>query len=312
MSVGEVEFHRWRPVLEGCVAQLNRVLLGKPVQIELFLSSVLSGGHVLLLDGPGVGKTTLARSYASLVSGSYARVQGTSDLLPTDLSGVSIYDQRSGEWSFHPGPLLSHVVLLDEVNRMSGRTQSALLEAMAEAQVSFDGVSHPVPEPFTVIATADADSGATVPVIDGVADRFAVSLSLGLPDETSEVELVASPPPAAAGLSPLLSPDELRQLRHHISHLFVSRPVLEYAVSLVGACRSVGWLSPRASQALVATARGRAALRGRDHVDPDDVRELVPSVVAHRLYYGSASPATSYMEAIGQAVATVPVPRPGP
>ncbi len=312
MRTGEGGGPAWGTVLEGCVAHLNRVLLGKADQIECFLAAALSGGHVLLLDGPGVGKTTLAQAYASLVAGSYARVQGTSDLLPTDLSGVSIYDQRSGQWQFHPGPLLHHVVLLDELNRLSGRTQSALLEAMAEAQVYFDGVSHPVPHPFTVVATPDATAGATMPVIDGVADRFAVSLSLGLPDEASEVELVSSPRPAATDLPALVGPAELQQLRTEIGNLFVSRPVVEYAVALVRSCRSVGWLSPRASQALLATARGRAALRHRDHVDPDDVRELLPAVVAHRLHYGSgAGPPGSYAAAVSEAVAAVPVPRPG-
>lgn len=291
---------------------LGRVLLGKEQQIGLFAAAILGGGHILLIDSPGVGKTTLAKGFAACAGGSFARVQGTSDLLPTDLTGVSIYDQQTSDWQFHPGPLSHHVVLIDELNRIPARTQSALLESLAENQVTVDGVSYPTPSPFSVVATANPGSGVgTFPVVDGLLDRFTISMSIGLPTREAEKAVAlgrVTPPtqqPQVIGLQ------DLEALRLIVNSVTVVDAIAEYCLDIVDAVRQQVWLSPRASQGLIQTAKGRALLAGRDHVTPDDIQALCPFVLGHRFGGSAADKVIEQQQEVAAIAAGVQVPAPG-
>ena len=291
--------------------RLESALLGKADEVRHFLAAVLSGGHVLLLDGSGVGKTTLAKSLAACLDVPYARVQGTVDLLPSDLTGVNVFDQGTGRWDFHHGPLSRSVVLVDEVNRMSPRTQSALLEAMAEGQVTVDGTTRPIPDPFIALATANPFGQAgTYPMVNGLVDRFAISLSFGLPGREAERSLLLGEHTAPSALGQTLNGQQLLSLRSRVAALHVAPAIVEYGLDLVDRVRQHGWLSPRASQALLATARGHAVMCGRGHVAPDDVRDIAPLVLGHRLA-GSDGDVAASSEEVRRLVADVLPPRPG-
>lgn len=298
--------------LDALTNGIGQRLLGKERQIKLFVATLISGGHVLLVDEPGVGKTTLAKGFAGCVSGSFARVQGTSDLLPTDLTGVSVYDQRTTEWTFHPGPLSHHVVLVDEINRIPARTQSALLEALAENQVTVDGTTHPVPAPFSVVATANPGNDiGTFPVVGGLMDRFSVSISLGLPSRESERAVALGLAGDHRPTSPVIGLSDLEALRSITNTVILVEPVLDYCLDIVDSVRRHGWLSPRASQSLVQTAKGSALLDGRNHVTPDDVRAVAPYVLAHRLAGSLGSQMNEQHQHVERIIADLPVPVPG-
>ena len=249
-------------------------------------AALLAGQHLLLSDLPGMGKTTLASALARVVGGSFRRVQGTPDLLPTDLVGASIYNQANESWTFQPGPLLSNVVLIDEVNRITPRTQSALLEAMAERQITVDGRTHVLPRPFMVVATMNpVGSAGTFTMTAGQLDRFGLTLALGSAQRDVERRLLRGEggPEAANAIEPVLPAELMPALQAVVSEVVCSDLVLDYILDLCELLRPVGHLSTRAAQSILAASRGLALLEGRDYVVPDDVRTLAVPCLAHRL-----------------------------
>jgi MoxR-like ATPase len=298
------------------VDQVSSVVLGDPTPIVLAVAGFLAGGHMLLEDVPGVGKTLLAKALARSLGGSFGRVQGTADLLPTDLTGVSVYDENERDWSFRPGPLFHHVVLVDELNRSTPRTQSALLEAMAERQVSVDGTTHTLPDPYLVIATQNPqDDLGTFPLVAGQRDRFAVSLSLGLPGRQAELELVAGRggEPRLAALAPVAGLPAWQELRALLEERVFLHPVVAgYALDLVDSARSrlgaTAPLSTRAALVLVKVARAHALVVGRDHVTPDDVQAVTVAVLAHRIVDATNGHLPTARSWIGELVHHLPAP----
>jgi MoxR-like ATPase len=277
--------------LQRVVASIGQVLLGKERQVRLALACLLARGHLLIEDLPGVGKTTLAEALARSFALAFKRVSFTSDLLPADLTGVNVFDPAAGRFQFQPGPLFSQVLLADEINRASPRTQSALLEAMAAGRVSIEGVSHPLPEPFLVIATQNGlDQGGTSPLPESQLDRFLMRLSLGFPARQAERELLRGQALAPEQLPRLLGPEDLLRLQRQAGEQHVSPALLDYLLEVLERSREVGRqglpLSPRAGLALLAAARGWSLLEGRDHVIPDDLQAVLPAVCEHRLDAG--------------------------
>ncbi|MFT8857159.1 AAA family ATPase, partial [Bifidobacterium aquikefiri] len=258
--------------------------------VELAVMTVAAGGHLLLEDIPGVGKTTLARAMAKVMAGTVHRVQFTPDMLPSDLTGVSIYDRRSENFVFRPGPLFANIVIADEVNRANPKTQSAMLEAMAERQISADGETHALPDPFFVVATQNPiELEGTYPLPEAQLDRFMTCTSIGYPKEQAEIETIAGiqhDDPLAA-LKQICSLEDIVALRREVSQVHISESVARYVVSIVHATRDDAEIrfgaSPRAGLALAAMARAHAVLEHRDFVVADDVRNLVIPVLAHRL-----------------------------
>jgi MoxR-like ATPase len=287
---------------------LSQALVGKREVVELTVAAVLAGGHVLVEDSPGVGKTLLAKSLARAIGGSAGRIQGTADLLPTDITGVTVFDQGTSAWKFRPGPLFANVVLVDEINRATPRAQSALLEAMAERQVTADGTTYRVPDPFVVIATQNplGDVG-TFPLGDGQRDRFAVRLTIGLPDRATERGLLLGEggEPQLALLTPVITPAHLSAVQAEVAALHLSAPVADYLLDVVTALRAHPSLvlgpSPRASLVLGRVARAIAVLAGRNFVAPDDVQRAAPVVLAHRVVaLGNRSSDAAVADALGQ------------
>lgn len=261
--------------------QLNQVLLGKEPVIKLAMCCMVAGGHLLLEDRPGVGKTTLAHALAHGMGLSYRRVQFTNDLLPADLTGFRMFDQRSGEFSFVAGPIFHHLLLADEINRASSKSQSALLEAMEEHQVSIDGQTYPLPSPFFVIATQNPlEQTGTHPLPESQLDRFMMRLSLGFPDRASERAMLL-------GQAQQLIPHQLdfSQLQSALAQVQIGHDVLDYLLDLVAASRQTNQhaLSPRASKALLQCAKAWALLAERDYVIPDDIQAVFVAVANHRL-----------------------------
>lgn len=277
-------------ILKNLLKQLNTVILGKPTQIQDCVACLLAGGHLLIDDIPGVGKTTLAHALARSFGLQFSRVQFTSDLMPTDLSGVSVYARDSESFVFHPGPVFAQVLLADEINRASPKTQSALLEAMEEKQVTIEGKTRPLPEPFFVIATQNPlDQIGTYALPESQLDRFLMRISLGYPDRGAERQLLAGIDRRAQveHLPCLLSPGELQQLQLLVLQVHTADPLLDYVQDLVAATRNGQWfvqgLSPRAAIAVVRAAKAQALLSGRSYVAPDDVQAVLPQTIAHRL-----------------------------
>jgi len=279
-----------RQSLRAAQDQVNGLVLGKAQEVRLAFVALLSGGHLLIEDLPGLGKTTLAHAMASSLGLGFQRVQFTSDLLPADVLGVSVYDAGSRQFQFHPGPVFTHVLLADEINRAPPRTQSALLEAMAEQQVTLDGVTHPLPDPFFVIATQNpVDLSGTFPLPDSQLDRFLLRLALGYPNPESERELLRGTDRRhlIAQASARLSDVEVRTLREAVGQVHASEALITYVQALLARSRQhagvrVG-LSPRAGLALLRAAKAHALLLGRAHVVPEDVQTLFVAVAGHRL-----------------------------
>ena len=276
--------------LKSLVDQLNTVIVGKAAQTQDCVVCLLAGGHLLIEDVPGVGKTTLAHALARTFGLQFSRVQFTADLMPTDLSGVSVYERAKEAFVFHPGPIFAQVLLADEINRASPKTQSALLEAMEEKQVTIEGQTRPLPQPFFVIATQNPlDQIGTYALPESQLDRFLMRISLGYPDRDAERELLTGHDRRALldALPSLLNSAELQALQQRVLAVHVSAPLLDYVQDLIAATRSGQWfvqgLSPRAGVAVLRTARAQAMLSGRDYVAPDDVQAILPQTVAHRL-----------------------------
>jgi MoxR-like ATPase len=276
--------------LKRAQAQVNSLVLGKAHEVRLAFVALLSDGHLLIEDLPGLGKTTLAHALAATLGLTFQRVQFTSDLLPADVLGVSVYDAQARAFSFHPGPVFTNVLLADEINRAPPRTQSALLEAMAEHQVTLDGVTHALPEPFFVIATQNpVDLSGTYPLPDSQLDRFLLRLALGYPNAESERALLAGTDRRMmiAQAMPLLSSEEVVALRQAVGEVHASDALIDYVQALLARSRQhpgvrVG-LSPRAGIALLRAARAYALLVGRNHVLPEDVQTLFLAVASHRI-----------------------------
>lgn len=276
--------------LADAQAQVNALVLGKVHEVRLAFVALLAGGHLLIEDVPGLGKTTLAHALAASVGLGFRRVQFTSDLLPADVLGVSVYDSGERAFRFHPGPVFTHVLLADEINRAPPRTQSALLEAMAEQQVTIDGATHALPEPFFVIATQNpVDLSGTFPLPDSQLDRFLLRLSLGYPDTGAERALLTGEDrrDLIAQLQPALSGADLLALRQRVEAVLATPALIDYLLALLARSRRhagvrIG-LSPRAGLALLRGARAHALLLGREHVVPEDVQALFVAVAAHRL-----------------------------
>lgn len=297
-------------------ATLNSVVRGRAEVIRLTLIALFSGGHVLVEDVPGVGKTLLAKALATAVGGKFNRVQATPDLLPSDVTGSSVYQPDTGAWEFHPGPVFANVVIVDEVNRATPRTQAAVLEAMEEHQVTVDGVSRALPDPFFLIATQNPrEHAGTFPLPDGQLDRFAITTSMGYPNPGDETDVLLGDGGAGAlgEVTSVLTSDELADVIRTVSGVHVQRSVADYVVAIANATRNHPGVamgaSPRAGKALLRAAQARAAIEGRDHVTPDDVRHLAPHVLGHRLVMrdGAGSGAGHAMAA--SIVASVAVPR---
>ncbi len=270
--------------------QLNTVIVGKSAQVSDCVACLLAGGHLLIEDVPGVGKTTLAHALSKSFGLQFSRVQFTADLMPSDLVGVSIYERGRESFVFHPGPVFAQVLLADEINRASPKTQSALLEAMEEKQVTVEGETRALPHPFFVIATQNPhDQLGTYALPESQLDRFHMRLSLGYPDRAAERELLrgADRRDMLEHLQPVLTPADLARLQQAVAEVHTAEPVLEYLQDLVAATRSGRWfaqgLSPRAALAVVRSAKAQAYLSGRDYVAPDDIASILPQTVAHRL-----------------------------
>jgi MoxR-like ATPase len=295
---------------------LEQALRGGREVVRTAVAVFLAEGHLLLEDVPGVGKTTLARALAASVEGTVGRVQFTPDLLPSDLTGVTIYRQESGSFEFHPGPLFATVVIGDEINRASPKTQSALLECMQERQVTVDGTSYPLPEPFMVIATQNpVEMEGTYPLPEAQRDRFMAQVSIGYPAEAAELDLLASGGWQPTQTQPVLTQAEVAELIHGVAKVFVSDAVRQYVLALVRATREHHAVelgaSPRAGLQLLALARSTAALSGRDFVLPDDVQDVLVPVLGHRLALtrSARSSATTPAEVLAEIGRAVRVPR---
>ncbi len=282
--------------LSTLIDQVSTIIVGKRPQIEDSITCLLAGGHLLIEDVPGVGKTTLAHTLAASLGLQFARVQFTADLLPSDLTGVTVYERPAdgnggaGRFVFHPGPVFTQVLLADEINRAGPKTQSALLEAMEEKQVTIEGQSHALPDPFFVIATQNpSDQLGTFPLPESQLDRFMMRITLGYPDTWSERQLLAGRDrrEAVAALKAVMVPEQLTQAQEAVRRIFVSDALLDYVQAVIAATRSGHWftqgLSPRAGLALLNAARARALLKKREHASPDDVQAIAAPVIAHRL-----------------------------
>jgi len=275
---------------------IQKVIVGKAQVIDLALVAILCEGHILIEDVPGIGKTTLARSIAATLGCTFRRIQFTPDLLPSDVTGINYFNQKIQEFKFRPGPVMSQVVLADEINRATPRTQSALLEAMQERQITVDGETYPLPRPFLVLATQNPiELEGTFPLPEAQVDRFLIKLPIGYPTEEEEHAMLLrfERDDPLEDLSPVIAPDDLVEMQHQVRQVRVEQSVRGYVVDIVRATRGHSdiqlGVSPRGTLALYNCARALAAIRGRDYVLPDDVKLLAPYVLTHRVLI---SPAT--------------------
>ena len=298
------------------LSQVRRVVVGKNRVLTWVLAAILAKGHILMEDIPGVGKTTMALAFSRTLGLAPNRVQFTPDVLPSDVTGYSILDQASGEMVYQPGAVLCNLFLADELNRATSRTQSALLEAMEEGQVTVDGVTHKLPQPFVVIATQNPTGAAgTQPLPDSQTDRFMIRLSMGYPAPEDEVAMVNARQgdDPLRSLRPVVTPQELLAMQEAVAQTYVSQEVVAYVVGLIHATRSDPLLtrgaSPRATLAVVAMAKSVARLRGRDYVIPKDVQEVFVQTVAHRLELSARAGQREIDEVLQAILQEVPAPR---
>ncbi|MEE9400089.1 MAG: MoxR family ATPase [Dehalococcoidales bacterium] len=298
--------------VQALVDNIRQVVVARPDVIRMSLLGLLCQGHVLLDDFPGVGKTLLAKALAQSIQANFKRIQFTPDLLPTDITGSSIYNPNDGNFRFIPGPIFANIVLADEINRSSPRTQSALLEAMGEGYVTFDGVARPLPQPFFVIATRNiAEMHGTFPLPQSQLDRFLLSFGIGYPKLKEEVEILERHEQGKSDLRPVLTADDISSMQAQVFLVKVALPVKEYIANIVAETRAstevaIG-VSPRGAVFLQRAAQARAAMEERDFVTPDDVKAVSPAVLGHRVLPRSSEPdsAAKCVEAI---LGTVPVP----
>ena len=303
--------------LRALLENVERVVVGKRPEIELAVIGLAAQGHLLIEDVPGVGKTMLAKSLARSVGCTFKRIQFTPDLLPSDVTGVSVYNQKSGGFEFRPGPIVAQVVLADEINRATPKTQSALLEAMEEHQITVDGVTHRLPSPFMVLATQNPiEYEGTFPLPEAQLDRFLLRIHLGYPSAQHEMDVLrqqAQQHPLEA-LSPITSADEFQRLQRFVRDVHMEPTLHRYIVQIVGATRDHSDVylgaSPRGSLALMRAAQARALVHGRDYVVPDDIKALAAPVLAHRLIMSPESRMRSVTpgQVIAGVLSEIPVP----
>ena len=298
------------------LAQVRRAVVGKDEVLARVLLAILAGGHILLEDIPGVGKTTMALAFSKALGLDYNRVQFTPDVMPSDITGFTLYNKEAGRMEYQPGAVLCNLFLADELNRATSRTQSALLEAMEEGQVTVDGASHPVPRPFLVIATQNpAGASGTQPLPDSQMDRFMVRLSLGYPAPADEMDMVRRRQEGNPldSVEQVVDREDLLALREKAGAVYLSDEVLDYIVRLVGATREhpmvLQGASPRATLALAAMAKAAALVRGRDYVNPEDVELVFPDVVPHRLLLSPRAEGDKSFDPAAELLAKVPAPR---
>ncbi|MFI0349014.1 AAA family ATPase [Actinomadura sp. 9N407] len=309
---------RFAQLFGTLAASIEQVVRGKREKVELALICLLSEGHLLVEDVPGVGKTTLARAMSATVDAKWTRIQFTPDLLPSDITGVSIFNQGSSSFEFHAGPIFANLVVADEINRGSPKTQSALLEVMEERRVTVEGTPHPVPRPFLVIATQNpVDMDGTYPLPEAQLDRFLMRISMGYPDHRSEVAVLAGAPTGVTldQMKPVAGREDVSRMIEFAGRLHVAPPLYDYVVRLVSATRDHPELrlgaSPRASLALLRAARVRAAAAARSFLVPEDVKALAVPVIAHRLIVTPEAElrGRTGADVVGEVLAKVPTPQ---
>jgi MoxR-like ATPase len=311
MALAPEKLNQPAHILDTVISRIGQIVLGKERQARLSLACLLARGHLLIEDLPGVGKTTLAHVLAKVLGLQFQRIQFTADLLPADILGVSIYQADTKNFVFHPGPVFSQLVLADEINRTTPKTQSALLEAMEERQVTADGVTHKLPQPFFVIATQNPHHLiGTFPLPESQLDRFLMRIEMGYPDRAAERALLKGRDrrELVESLQPVISADKLAAMQQLAGRVHVADPLLDYVQNLLDATRRAGefaeGLSPRAGLSLVAAARAWALLSGRDMVLPEDVQAVAPSVIGHRLRPASGGRTVN----ITRLLESVPIP----
>ncbi|WP_119154829.1 AAA family ATPase [Caldimonas tepidiphila] len=300
--------------LTRLVDQINTIIVGKHTQVSDSVACLLAGGHLLIEDVPGVGKTTLAQALSVSLGMRFSRVQFTADLMPSDLTGVSVYERSREAFVFHPGPVFAQVLLADEINRAGPKTQSALLEAMEEHQVTVEGETRALPSPFFVIATQNpSDQLGTYPLPESQLDRFLMCITLGYPDRASERSLLSGRDrrEAIETLEPVMKPAELLAAQAAVRQVHAAEPLLDYLQDLIAATRSGRWfvegLSPRAGIAVLRAAKARALLARRDYVAPDDIQAILPQAIAHRLVPVAGS-GRGRLEQVRAMIDSVPLP----
>lgn len=305
-----------RHLAERLLDNLCRVIRGKSEPLHLATVALLGGGHLLMEDVPGVGKTLLSKTLARSIGGTFARIQGTPDLLPAELTGVSVFVSGSETWEFHRGPLFANVVMVDEINRVTPRTQSALLEAMEENQVTVDGRSHPLPDPFFLVATQNPfEQLGTFPLVEGQIDRFDVVIHLGYPARGAEREVLLGTGGAEHldEVASVTSPSELQAIRTTVRRVHCEPSIADYVIDIVTATREhpgvVRGASPRASLGLVRAAQAHAAIEGRDFVVPDDVKAVAAPALAHRVMLPGGPQIQAGAALVEEVVSSLPVPR---
>ncbi len=303
-----------RDFIEEIVGEVGKVLLGKEEKIKLALCCLFSDGHLLIEDLPGMGKTTLSQALSRALGLSYNRVQFTSDMLPADILGVSVFDAGSNRFSFHPGPVFTQVLLADEINRTTPKTQSALLEAMEEGQVSIDGETRALPQPFFVIATQNPQTHmGTFPLPESQLDRFLMCISLGYPDATAERQLFLGGDPRKQldKLKVCMTPEQAREVRQQCQQVKTSDSLLDYLQRLIHHTRTSpdfsSGLSPRGAMALLRAAKTWAFMHNRAYVIPEDIQALLPAVVTHRITLASSDGDTGSVALVDKLVAAVDV-----
>ena len=323
MTLSIEDATRFAQVFKGLVDGVSVAVLDKRQAVRLALTTMFAGGHLLLEDAPGTGKTALARAISAVIDGTHSRIQFTPDLLPSDITGVNMFNQKTSEWVFHAGPVFAEIVLADEINRASPKTQSALLESMEEHTVSIDGETRQLPDPFMVIATQNpVEYEGTYPLPEAQLDRFLIKLELPLPSREAEIDIIArhqagfSPMALAqAGIRPVASATNIQAAHAVASRIEVSSAVMAYLVDLCRATRTspavrLG-VSPRGATALLRTSRVWAFLQGRGFVTPDDVKTMAPSTLAHRLGLRAEAnlEGVTATDVIAGVLAATPVPR---
>lgn len=310
-----MDIKRFEMFRDAVLEPVCSVIVGKREVAQLVLTCFVCSGHVLLEDVPGTGKTMMLRAFSKVLGGKFSRIQFTPDLLPSDLTGIDFYNQKTGEFEFRPGPLFANIVLADEINRATPRTQSSLLEAMEERQISVDGKTYPLEEPFMVMATQNPlESYGTFPLPEAQTDRFFMRLHMGYPDRQEELELIGRPSTAHMidSLQATVTPEDIAYVRENYTQVKFSPVVSGYLMDLVEKTRqdsgfSVG-VSTRGAIALYKAAQVTAAFHGRDFVIPEDVKDMAPHVLGHRLSSSSLASSRDVQTYLQKLIATVPVP----